>query len=75
MTVDIGKSRDFEVNLAKGVDYDIVYFSSNSELARLMQEKPYTDLLVLRWGLVDDIISDKDHVSWIISSGVVSVPL
>jgi len=72
----MGKSRDFEVDLAKGVDYNnIVYFSSNSELARLMEEKPYTDLLVVRSGLVDDIFSDKDHVSWTISSGVVSVPL
>jgi len=43
----MGKSRDFEVDLAMGVDYDIVYFSSNSELARLMEENPYTDLLVV----------------------------
>lgn len=74
LSVNIGTSKDFKVDIGGGVSYDVIHSSANSLLARLIEEGDHTDVIVVRWGVTYDAVSDRDHVSATIASDVVTVP-
>lgn len=74
LTVDIGASTDFRVDIGKDVDYDIIHESDRSLLVRLIENGEYTDVVVVRWGPTCDAMLDRDHISSVIASDVVTVP-